>query len=59
MNGNGDENLKMQYLEAVRLHVWYSDSPFSFHKGKASREMAMRQKNTFHELFDEYVKTCG
>lgn len=29
-----------QYLEAVRMYMWYSPNPYSYHKGKSSKDRA-------------------
>ena len=44
--------IKSQYLEAVRLYLWYRGSRFSVHQGKASRELAERYRRLAGELFE-------
>lgn len=51
-----DDQLKQQYGEAVRLHVWYRGSAFSFHQGKASKELADRYRKLSHDLLAEAAK---
>lgn len=51
------ENLKDQYLEAIRLHLWYKGSPFSYHQSKTSKELSGRYLRIAHEHYFEYLKT--
>lgn len=48
-------SLRIQYLEAVRLHIWYSPSKFSYAGNKSSKELAARFRNLAHELYREYL----
>jgi len=50
-----DEQLRQQYGEAVRLHLWYRGSAFSIHKGKASKELADRYRRLAHQINEERV----
>ena len=43
-------DIRGQYQEAVRLHLWYRGSRFSFHQGKASKELAARYRTLAHDL---------
>jgi hypothetical protein len=49
-------DLKDQYLEAVRMFLWYQGSPFSFHQGKASKDLADKYRRTANHLYIEYLK---
>ena len=49
------DRLRFRYLEAVRLHLWYSASEHSFQQGKASKEWASKYRTTAHKYMDEYV----
>lgn len=53
---NDDDQLKSQYLEAIRLHLWYAGSKFSFFQGKASKELAERYRALFHKLYEEFLR---
>lgn len=50
------EDLREQYLDAVKLHLWYSDSPFSFFKGKANKQFAAQYKKEAQDLFEEIAR---
>jgi len=54
---NEVEELKQEYLDNVRLHIWYSDSPYSVHRGKASKELAARYIRLAHESFIKYCES--
>lgn len=49
-------DLKEQYQDAVAKHLWYSESPFSFFKGKANKQLADKYKREAQSLFDEYCR---
>lgn len=38
------EELRIAYLDAVRLYVWYGSSKFSLFQGKASKPLAEQYK---------------
>jgi hypothetical protein len=45
--------LTQDYREAVRTHLWYRGSRFSFHQGKTSKELADRYLRIAHEKLAE------
>lgn len=45
-----NDQVKLQYGEAVRLYLWYKGSKFSWHKGKTSKELAERYRRLSHEI---------
>lgn len=49
------DRLRFKYLEAVRLHLWYSESAHSFQQGKASKEWARKYRVTAHMYMEQYV----
>ena len=50
-----NENYKAQYFEHLRLHLWYSGSDFSFHKGKTNKEKAELHKKLSAEAYDKFL----
>lgn len=38
------------YREAVKLHLFYADSDFSFRKGKANKEQSKRWRDAAHRI---------
>lgn len=53
------DNLKNQYLEAARLCLWYQASKFSFHQGKASKELEIRYRDLSHRFYREFLEKKG
>lgn len=51
------ESHKKDMQEAVRLYMWYSESPHSFHQGKASKVEAERQLYLVGYHHDKMVQT--
>lgn len=51
------ESHKNSMHEAVRLYLWYSESPFSYHRGKASKVDAERQLYLIGYHHAEMIKT--
>lgn len=49
MSNPNKAQLTEDYREAVRLYVWYSDSPFSFQSGKADPIKAKRYRDVAHK----------
>ena len=48
--------LTEDYREAVRLHVWYSDSKFSVFPNKAEPNKARRYRDVAHKVLAEIAK---
>lgn len=55
------DQLKEQYCEAVRLHLWYQGSPYSHHRGKVSKGQAVTYLAHAHSLLKERKRrlTCS
>jgi hypothetical protein len=47
------------YLDSIRLYLWYQGSPFSFHQGKADKAWADKYKKFIHYYADEIKKKAG
>lgn len=45
-------DIKDDYLEAVRLYIWYQNSEFSYFEGKSSKELSNRYRNLAHKIFE-------
>lgn len=50
------EKIKDDYLEAVRLYLWYNPSKFSFHSTQKSKEQASRWLKVAHQKLDELTE---
>jgi len=53
------EQLKMDYLDAVRLYLWYSPSPFSVVQGKANKQLAAQYRAQAHVAWTCYMQRKG
>lgn len=47
------------YLESIRLYLWYQGSPFSFHQGKADKAWADKYKKFIAYYAEEIKKKAG
>lgn len=48
--------LREDYQEAVRLYVWYSESPFSFFQGKADKVQANKYRMLTHSILEKIAQ---
>lgn len=53
----GDQKIKEQSMEALRLHFWYQGSKFSFFQGKTSKELSERYRALYHTIWGEYLNS--
>lgn len=58
MSDKSKATLLEDYREAIRLHLWFSESKFSFHSTQKSKEQASRWLKVAHKTLTEYAEAC-
>jgi hypothetical protein len=56
MSNKTNSDLLDDYREAIKLHIWFSESQYSFHQGKANKDASARWLNVAHKVLAEYAE---